>query len=383
MTIYPSALKCSIVCFRLLAVSIIFFCSTPSHSLKILRLGQEDSTSIYQDRPSRFKVRLEKIFKTDGSPGKVAWSPDGKLLAATSSFDRRIVIWDYAKEIIVQTITKTIFGSGPIIFINNGEQFLTSAVHASDRNNLISLSIVDVQSGKVIRDINGPFQNPQGIMMNVARSFAISSDAGYAATITKDGFIDYLNFYRTDSWALVASLRLDPDDRDRLGASDLQFSSATGNLIVPGYKEVEVWNPVDQTILEKNSIYSLSYRKAFAISPNGRLAATSGGLGQVDRIEDPDSLRLWQIAPWSKLASAKSVPDRSADVKAIAFNPTQPYLATLSYDGKIRFWRSTDLKLIQEIDVGGKGGVSIAFSPDGSRLAITRDWDVRVIKIEN
>ena len=110
--------------FVLIAVLLVVSFLMPSSFSKDNSSAKIESSNSYRDEASPLKVTLEKVFKTDGELRRVAWSPDGKLLATADTLERRIIIWDYKTQTKLHTIIKSLFGAGPLIFIEGGKTII-------------------------------------------------------------------------------------------------------------------------------------------------------------------------------------------------------------------------------------------------------------------
>ena len=75
---------------------------------------------------------------------------------------------------------------------------------------------------------------------------------------------------------------------------------------------------------------------------------------------------VWDIENNRKIVEK---PDLSGRVK-LAFSPTEPLLAAVSLDGKLRVWDTECWALIHSAQTNSSGSYSIAFAPDGNSLAV-------------
>lgn len=120
------------------------------------------------------------------------------------------------------------------------------------------------------------------------------------------------------------------------------------------------------------------YVAAVAFSPDGKTLASGNSDGDVV---------LWDTETGLKTAT---IAGHANTVEAIAFSSDGRWLATGSADGTARLWDATTIaasgKPVHGLRVEGEAGdtrVSVAFSPDGSRLYSAtgfgriHEWDVR------
>jgi WD40 repeat protein len=96
---------------------------------------------------------------------------------------------------------------------------------------------------------------------------------------------------------------------------------------------------------------------AMAYSPGGQLIATAGGDGAV---------RLWDAATQWPL---RVIGDRPGGADSLAFAPDGQILASGSSHGQVRLWDPATGALIAALAAARQQVTGLAFSPDGSRLA--------------
>jgi WD40 repeat protein len=338
------------------------------------------------ERPSalqslrQLNSKIDMILKLNDSPTALAWSPNGKLLATADSIDRRITIWDSASGTKLHTIYKTRFGIRPLLFTPDNRYVVTSAIAPKGTDNRVSLSLIDVSSGQVATEVLGPVLHPTDPLYNIPKLYAISKQGNLAATITDNGDADLINFYQTTDWSLISSHPLIGSAHDRGSARDIVFDSSQQNVIVLGVRgSISVWRPVEDHPSFRFQAFT-STGQTLALNDDGDKLAASQGQGIAEDAHDADALRLWDTHTWALLAGAPAGPGFRA--RSLSFSADGRYLASFSFDDKIRIWTGESLKLIGQERDGGRDGIALSFAPDGNRLAIARAFEIRIVTIQ-
>jgi guanine nucleotide-binding protein subunit beta-2-like 1 protein len=96
---------------------------------------------------------------------------------------------------------------------------------------------------------------------------------------------------------------------------------AEDQIAFAGSNGIEIW---DLTAVKQ--LYNISAFSLLAISPDGRLAAMSEGMGVI---------AIWDFANGKKLASLKA---ESIIIRDAAFSPDSRLLATLTDHGSLIIW---------------------------------------------
>jgi WD40 repeat protein/serine/threonine protein kinase len=113
------------------------------------------------------------------------------------------------------------------------------------------------------------------------------------------------------------------------------------------------WQQVGTFILEPEFVSS-----AKAVSPDGRFAAASTGVGSV----------CWLNAETGKLLATSNTIHRHAAV-GISFSDDGSRAASVAEDGTVAIWDTSSFKPITAFKGHMQGAHGVAFSPDGCRLA--------------
>jgi WD40 repeat protein len=310
-----------------------------------------------------------------GAVGQLAFSPDGKTLAAVSQGTGRtpgtVRLWDLASG----RNTVTIASSSPstsIAWTPNSRTLVTSAGSVSGGT---GIRLWDAATGEV----SAQFSTLPG---TAGQPIAISPDGGTLATVLQQQAADGTGF----SMVLLLSLpsgaeqatlatNFDPvralafsHDGSRLAAAGWD----TGALLYAG-TPVSLWNlatdaPVSTLHVQANHS---TRADSVAFSPDDRTlaAASDAGSGGVPYA----GVQLWNLADGTAATLT------ATGGGTVAFSPDGKTLATANANGRsVQLWDTATRRLITTITFPSSpagtvpfgASSTLAFSPDGKTLAI-------------
>lgn len=149
---------------------------------------------------------------------------------------------------------------------------------------------------------------------------------------------------------------------DGKGASEVQFSTDGGNVIVKAENLITRWHIDGRQDSAKPVSYApydgKSYRPGVAISQDGRWAL----------VRHVTQLEIWQLQQGTRIAEAVELqqPIRMMDV-----SPDGNTAAVATGDGKVHLFATATAEAIGEPIVLDEATSCLAFSPDGERLLVS------------
>lgn len=304
----------------------------------------------------------------------LAYSPDGQWLA-TGGWDRTVKLRKAATGQEAMTI-----------FAHEG--FVLSLCFSPDSRNLVTTSedrsvrLWEIPSGRRLATFHGH--------TDFGLAVAFRPDGREVATGGLDGSIRFwdLNTSRPiliehNGWVENLAFRRDglrvlSDNRGRLG----------GGFGTKG------WNPhtgepdlalagISFDALPSEFVRGSGFMVVALKSPDGRLAAQSGGTGWAARSSRSKDSSISTVIIRETVSGriVHTLAGHSADVVAIAFSPDSQRLATASFDRTVKLWDTRTGQEVLTLRGHTAGVVALAFSPDGNRIAsggidnTARVWD--------
>lgn len=262
----------------------------------------------------------------------IAFSPDGKLLAAGTWCGNGITVWDAQTGQVWRKMENS-STSYSVAFSPNGRVLAAGSGDA--------ISLWDLQSGTLIKTLS----NPDGGMLEIA----FSPDGNkLAARICCDG----VALFQTGSGKVEKIIRAGYD------VESVAFSP-DGKTLATGSVEydaggVSLWD-VQTGVLRRN-LRNRSHGGYIAFSPNGKLLASGSR----------DDIAVWDTGT-GVLQTTLSY--RGSDIHAIAFSPDGKKIAAGGGYWEVSMW-DVQLGTLTQKFAGHKDWITaLAFSPVGNLLA--------------
>jgi WD40 repeat protein len=264
-----------------------------------------------------------------------ALSFDGRLLA-TGDYSGTIEIWNVENHQLLQT------------FLNGHNGRVYSLAFSPDARMLVSggadsrVIVWNVDKGSKIRTL---WHRELVTQVNFSPDGSLIVSGSYDATIilwdVQTGQMVH-TFWDTQP---VSAIAISPDGR-------LLASGSLANTVT-------VWDIASKTklyVLHHTQDYPYNAVISLAISSDGRRLASSSY----------HDMKLWNIETGEEI---RTLGDQ-ASANHLTFLPGDSLLLSGSaYDGTVKIWKVNSGEIVQDWPIGQNSVISIAFSPDGQRVA--------------
>ncbi len=278
-----------------------------------------------------------------GQIGRIAWSPNGRMLASPST-DKMIRLWDAETGECLRTMKGHSEAVTCVAFDPAG-RILASG--SSDG----TIKLWDASSGGVQKTLDGHTQPVFGLSW--------SKDGRWLASASPDTTIRVWN---TSTWSLSHVISTGAPRADvMLGVA---WASDSKRLASASY-DAWIWEATTGKQIARLKSGGGFYNVAWSPDPGSQWLAAACSLSTVV---------IWESARWRQ---ARVLEGHSGSVRSVNFSSDGQLLASSSEDGTIRLWSCRDwrevasiiedpqsVKVHQQLRVGvGRAGEGICFHP--------------------
>lgn len=292
-----------------------------------------------------------------GSATSLAFSPDGKVLAAGERGDNRHFWWPARIRLWrVQdgALLRTIEGASWAIFSPDG---LTMATGTFAQGGGGDIALRRASDGALLHEL-------EGIQGDVMTDVAFSPDGRLLAASSDDRWVPGGTIRL---WSVPDGAQQGTISVPSAGVTSIDFSP-DGAVLAIGLRDGAVelrtipdgslLRTIDAEVGERNALRRIMVE----FSPDGQILATAASLGD-------GTVHLWQVSDGALLRTIREyVSDWS--IESITFSPDGETLAVLSY--KVELWRVSDGSMLRKLEWTNVWSDAIRFSPDGKILAVAQ-----------
>jgi WD40 repeat protein/transcriptional regulator with XRE-family HTH domain len=272
---------------------------------------------------------------------RVAYSPDGKLLAACDS--NKINIYDPATGSLIQTLDGHKSDVTALAFSRDGIYLASGGADGS-------LFIWNIQSGNIVTRLAGHTDGVEGLVFSPDGKWLITSSDDYTMKFWDAATGELLRDF-TELTGLVDSATFSPD------GSKFAFTDGA----------IHVWKlssstSEGKTTITYEEILNLPGGVSITFSPDGTKLATIWGTAA-----SGNGIVLWDANSGRELLTMTG---HTGWIMGLAFSPDGKRLASTSLDGTVRIWGIGPGQEMVTVSGPAAGyGNHVVYSPNGQEFA--------------
>ena len=313
----------------------------------------------------------------------IAFSPDGKYIASGSS-DGTVKLWDGESGRDIYNFYGHNESVYSVAFSPDGKQLVSGSEDET-------VKLWDAATGKEIKTISWFSGTVKSVVFSpdgkyIASSFASGQiklwdpatgeeirsffgyrDVGSSIALSPDG-----KYIISDSGAGIIKLwdvESGREIRTFSGYSKWVYSlafSPDGKIITSGYSDgiIKLWDVASGREIRTFSGHSERVHSV-AFSPDGKYVVSGSGYWTLSSRNIDNTVKLWDVASGREI---RTFTGHSHAVSSVAFSPDGNRIASASWDETVKIWDVGSGKEISTFSGYSKAVSTVSFSPDGKYI---------------
>lgn len=299
--------------------------------------------------------RLVRTLRHSGEVSAIAFSPDGKSLAAGGTLHKSVVVWEVGSGRRVRELADQAGGVTALAWSPDGKYLAAGRAFVRLIKDRVAINVWDARTGVVIHNLPGPLNGNDG--SNDVRSLVFSPDGRSLAAKRGGGAI---TIHLIPGGALVRQL----ENASLLYHSGLTYDRSGQYLATPGRsrdRSIVLFSAVTGEVLKRLPL-TAEPAGPVAYSPDGAFLAAGNRDGTISLLE-------------LTAGGTKSISAHAYSVTSLAYSADGGLLASASGERIVHLFVTPAGERVETLRPP-LSARRVAFSGDGRYLAAAGDGEI-------